>query len=211
VLTEFILSLVQAFLRTGYYLPDHPQAKKAKVGLYNRFKSLFAGRHELTFMLKEMGETQNILVDGPLPETQRLDMLMTKGMAEVYVPRLSNFLERKDLVRLTLKETMSEEEFSRFVDVMSEPSFQTLDSIAKNAFTDRLREMQITHSWWLRCFAVTPRVHLRLMFFLVGGNVFYLFEQEIELIQAVEQAVPREVIDGEIHAPAIGKLNRSCF
>ena len=132
VLTEFILSLVQAFLRTGYYLPDHPQARKAKVGLYNRFKSLFAGRHELTFMLKEMGETQNILVDGPLPETQRLSTLMTKGMAEVYVPRLSKFLERKDLVSLTLKETMSEEEFSRFVDVMSEPSFQTLDSVAKN-------------------------------------------------------------------------------
>ena len=128
VLTEFILSLVQAFLRTGYYLPDHPQAKKAKVGLYSRFMSLFTGRHELSFMVHEMGEKRNILVDGPLPETQHLSTLMTRGMAEVYVPRLSNFLERKELISLTLKETMTEEEFSFFVDVMSEPSFATLDN-----------------------------------------------------------------------------------
>ena len=145
VLTEFILSLVQAFLRTGYYLPEHPESKKARVGLYNRFKSLFTGRHELTFMLKEMGEVQNILVDGPLPETQQLRSLMTKGMAEVYVPRLSKFLERKDLVSLTLKEDMGELEFSHFIDVMSEPSFQTLDSECKNVFVERLRELEITH------------------------------------------------------------------
>ncbi len=145
VLTEFILSLVQAFLRTGYYLPDHPQAKKAKVGLYSRFMSLFTGRHELSFMVQEMGETRNILVDGPLPETQRLSTLMTRGMAEVYVPRLSKFLERKDLVSLTLKETMSEEEFSFFIDVMGEPSFATLDATTKAQFINQLREKQITH------------------------------------------------------------------
>lgn len=145
VLTEFVLSLVQAFLRTGYYLPDHPESKKARVGLYNRFKSLFTGRRELTFMLKETGEVQNILVDGPLPETQHLRSLMTKGMAEVYVPRLSKFLERKDLVSLTLKEDMDEQEFSRFIDVMSEPSFQTLDSEGKNNFVNRLRASAITH------------------------------------------------------------------
>jgi hypothetical protein len=145
VLTEFILSLVQAFLRTGYYLPEHPESKKARVGLYNRFKGLFTGRHELTFMLKEMGEVQNILVDGPLPETQQLRSLMTKGMAEVYVPRLSKFLERKDLVSLTLKEDMGELEFSHFVDVMSEPSFQTLDAEGKNVFVEKLREQEITH------------------------------------------------------------------
>ena len=40
---------MQAFLRTGYYLPEHPQSRMAKAGLYSRFKSLFTGRHELTF------------------------------------------------------------------------------------------------------------------------------------------------------------------
>ena len=143
-LTEFILALGQAFLRTGYYLPDHPQSKQAKVGLHNRFQSLFAGRHELTFMLKEMGEVKNILVDGPLPETQNLSALMTRGMAEIYIPRLAKFLERKDLISLTLKESMGEEEFSHFVDVMSEPSLVTLDADGKTRFMNQLVERGVT-------------------------------------------------------------------
>ena len=40
-LADFLLALIQAFLRTGYYTPDHPQSKKAKVGLYEDFKNLF--------------------------------------------------------------------------------------------------------------------------------------------------------------------------
>jgi HEAT repeat protein len=142
-LTEFILSLVQAFLRTGYYLPDHPRSKDAKVGLYQQFQSLFSGRHELTFIVKETGEVKDVLVDGALPDTQTLRSLMAQGMAEIYVPRLSNFFERKRLVSLTLKERMAEEEFSHFIDVMSEPSFVTLDSEAKELFVTRLREHRI--------------------------------------------------------------------
>ena len=36
VLGDFILGFVQALLRTGYYLPAHPQARKAKQGLIGR-------------------------------------------------------------------------------------------------------------------------------------------------------------------------------
>jgi hypothetical protein len=44
-------------------------------------------------------------------------------MAEMYIPRFAGFLERKDLISLTLKQTMSRKEFAHFVNVMSEPSF----------------------------------------------------------------------------------------
>jgi hypothetical protein len=37
-LAEFLLALIQAFLRTGYYTPDHPESQKAKVGLYENFQ-----------------------------------------------------------------------------------------------------------------------------------------------------------------------------
>lgn len=142
---EFILSFAQALLRTGYYLPDHPQARRAKDGLHRRFQSLFQGRHELTFMVQDLGETKNILVEGALPETQRLNALMAAGMAEVYVPRLAHFLERKDLVSLTLKESMAEEEFSRFIDVLSEPGGGGLDAAGKERFVSHLQESGITH------------------------------------------------------------------
>ena len=142
-LAEFILSFVQAFLRTGYYLPEHPRARQAKEGLYSRFQRLFAGRHELTFFVEDKGETKSVLVDGPLPETQRLSALMPRGMAEVYTPRLARFLERKDLVSLTLKEAMSEPEFCRFVDLMSEPTVAA-DASGHDQFLDRLRSNGVT-------------------------------------------------------------------
>jgi hypothetical protein len=142
-LKEFILSFVQALLRAGYYLPGHPQAKRAKEGLHQRFRNLFTGRHELTFMLQDLGEATSVLVEGALPEPQKLGALMPAGMAEVYAPRLAHFLERKDLVSLTLKESMAEDEFSRFIDVMSEPG-GGLDAAGKEQFLEHLRRSGIT-------------------------------------------------------------------
>ena len=39
--TDFLLHLIQAFLRTGYYTPEHPESARAKEGLYQKFKDLF--------------------------------------------------------------------------------------------------------------------------------------------------------------------------
>lgn len=144
-LAEFILSFAQALLRAGYYLPDHPQAQRAKEGLYQRFRSLFQGRSELTLMLQELGETAGVLVEGALAEPQKLSALMPSGMAEVYAPRLAHFLDRKDLVSLTLKESMAEDEFSHFIDVLSEPGSGGLDAASKEHFLTHLREGGITH------------------------------------------------------------------
>jgi hypothetical protein len=121
-LNDFILHLIQAFLRTGYYTPDHPESKRAKEGLYQLFKDLFKGEDELAFLVREEQEKQEILVEGVLPEAQRLSRMMMKGMGELYVPKFVNYLERKDLINLTLKSQMSQTEFTRFVDIMSEPS-----------------------------------------------------------------------------------------
>jgi HEAT repeat protein len=121
-LSNFILHLIQAFLRTGYYTPEHPESKRAKEGLYDQFKSLFEREDELTFLVREEQERQEIFVEGILPETQRLSRMMLRGMGELYVPKFSHFLERKDLTTLTLKSQMGSTEFIHFVDIMSEPS-----------------------------------------------------------------------------------------
>jgi hypothetical protein len=145
VLGDFILGFVQALLRTGYYLPAHPQARKAKQGLHGRFRSLFHGRHELTFMVHEEDGRKNVLVEGVLAESQKLRALMPAGMAEAYVPRLAHFLERKHLVSITLKEDMGEEEFSRFVDLLSEAGTEVSDPAGKERFVARLREAGVVH------------------------------------------------------------------
>ncbi len=144
-LAEFILSFAQALLRAGYYFPEHPQAQRAKEGLYQRFRNLFHGRNELTLMVQALGETTGVLVEGALPEPQKLTALMPAGMADVYAPRLAHFLERHDLVSLTLNEGMAEDEFSRFIDVMSEPGSEGLDAKGKERFLARLQESGVGH------------------------------------------------------------------
>jgi HEAT repeat protein len=145
-LAEFLLALIQAFLRTGYYTPDHPESQKAKAGLYENFQSLFSQRDELTFLVREELEGKNILIEGVLPEVQDLNGLMVAGMAEMYVPRFAKFLEQKDLISLTLKNAMTQTEFTSFVDVMSEPAFvDTKETGTKEKFSQTLQERNISN------------------------------------------------------------------
>ena len=121
-LSDFLLHLIQAFLRTGYYTPEHPESKKAKEGLYQMFKNLFEHEDEMTFLVREEEKNQEILLEGIFPETQKLSRMMMKGMGELYVPKFAKYLERKELISLTLKSRMGQNEFTQFVDIMSEPS-----------------------------------------------------------------------------------------
>ena len=121
-LIDFLLHLVQAFLRTGYYTPDHPESARAKEGLFQQFKTLFEVEDELSFLVREEQEQKEILVEGLLPEAQKLSRMMIKGMGELYVPKFAQYMERKDLISLTLKSRMGQEEFTRFIDIMSDPS-----------------------------------------------------------------------------------------
>lgn len=121
-LADFILHLIQAFLRTGYYTPEHPESKRAKAGLYQQFRSCLDDKNELTFIAREEEERKEIFIEGIYPEPQKLSRIMARGMAELYIPKLAEYLERKDLISLTLKSRMNQDEFIRFIDLMSEPS-----------------------------------------------------------------------------------------
>ena len=136
-LTDFVLHLIQAFLRTGYYTSDHPESKKAKEGLYQKFRELFEEEDELAFLVREEQAGQEVFVEGVLPEAQKLSRMMMKGMGELYVPKFAKYMERKDLISLTLKSRMKHGEFSSFVDIMSEP---TLVDTRRKQDQDRFAE-----------------------------------------------------------------------
>jgi hypothetical protein len=145
-LADFVLHIIQAFLRTGYYTPDHPESKKAKEGLFQQFMSLFEREDELTFLVREDQELKEIFIDGILPETQRLSRMMMKGMGELYVPKFVNYLERKDLISLTLKSRMEQTEFTQFIDLMSDPLFlETRRKEDKERFISALYRYGITN------------------------------------------------------------------
>ncbi len=131
---EFLLSLIQAFLRTGYYLPAHPESRRAKVGLFDKFHHLTGASGELTLILRGEGTAAAVSVEGLSEQPLKLKDTMLKGMAETYNPRFVHFLARKELVSLSLSARMDEEEFSRFVDLIAEPF---LEEMREHATKDR--------------------------------------------------------------------------
>jgi len=118
---EFIVSFTQALLRTGYYTFDHPESKKARAGLYSKFRELTLEKSEFTFLTQANSEKERIIVEGMLPEACDLSALMLAGMAELYDEKLKDFLANKELVSLTLKQKMQRQEFYDFIEVMSQP------------------------------------------------------------------------------------------
>lgn len=89
-LADFLLALIQAFLRTGYYTPDHPQSKKARIGLYEDFKNLFTQKDELTFLVHDDSEGKKILIEGVLKESHPLGAVMLRGWQRCTPPNLPN-------------------------------------------------------------------------------------------------------------------------
>ena len=143
-LSEFIVSLVQAFLRTGYYTSEHPESEKARLGLYERFTELLLKKGDLTFLAQETQAKKQIFVEGMLSEPCDLKALMLAGMAELYDDKLIAFLDRKELISLTLKQKMAEKEFYDFIDVMSEPILTDIhDKRKRDRFVFYLQEKGI--------------------------------------------------------------------
>lgn len=141
---DFVLSLLQAFLRAGYYLPDHPEARKAKAGLYDKFAELVAAEGELSFMIFEEQGRQGILLEGIVERPLRLSEILLHGVAETYTPHFIKFFERKEIISLSLTSRMGSDEFSQFIDIMSEPAYSSMeDTTAKEQFVRTLRNRQI--------------------------------------------------------------------
>ena len=120
-LADFVLALIQAMLRTGYYAPDHPEAKKSLSGLYEQFAAIIEGHPELTFMLVEKPDEKEISIEGweavPLP----LHRIMIKGMAELFTPKFIDFFKRWNLLSFSIKAETDADDFHSFVELMSQP------------------------------------------------------------------------------------------
>ncbi len=117
---EFILSFIQALLKTGYYTPGHPGAEKAKEGLYLSLMKTLAGRNEITFVSVQEKGLKDVMIDGLFDEPTKLSSLMFKGMAEMYIPKFLEYFERKHLTSFSMKSRITEHEFDNFINIMSE-------------------------------------------------------------------------------------------
>lgn len=85
-----------------------------------------------------------IFVEGVRDAALKLLDIMPAGMAEIYSPRFIQFLGRKEIISLSLSSQMTREEFSGFVNLISEPAAADMKQrAAKDRFLDSLQKAGI--------------------------------------------------------------------
>ena len=118
---EFVMDLTKAMLRSGYYSTDHPEAGGAKRGLYDAFQGCLGESSEIMLTNQETRERSDILITGILEEPVNVRALVGTRMAELFVPKLRDYFNRKGLVSFAIKKRITLEHFEGFVDIMSDP------------------------------------------------------------------------------------------
>ena len=144
-LAAFILSLIQALLKTGYYQSSHPGSTVAKRALYYEWNKLDLADKEISFLIREGAEGEEVFIYGVLSEITSLKTLLAPGMAELFVPKFYQYFTRRHLMSFTIKPAITYEEFEGFVDIMTEipTAFDPSQIIAD--MTDNMVHRQVVH------------------------------------------------------------------
>jgi len=122
---EFIMIWTKAMLRTGYYSPEHPHGAQAKEGLFGEFKRAVANDRELTINIQESLDQYEITVIGILDEPVSAKTVIGPGQAELFVPKIKEYFNKKGLLSLSIRADITHAHFESFVDVMSDPAADT--------------------------------------------------------------------------------------
>ncbi len=134
-LSDFVLSLIQAFLKTGYYRSDHPEARKARAGLYDSLKTFLTGKREISFISSGDVAKPEVYIGGIFDEPVTGTSIMMKGMAEIFVPKFLEYFERKRLSSFSMKAAISEDEFEKFISIMTESPIFDKDTDVQEKLT----------------------------------------------------------------------------
>ena len=118
---EFLMDLTKAMLRSGYYAADHPGSEGAKQGLYEKFQNCLGESRQIEIIKQESREAVDILITGILKEPVNVRILVGTGMAELFLPKLTEYFKRKALVSFAIKNDITPQHFESFVDIMSDP------------------------------------------------------------------------------------------
>jgi hypothetical protein len=158
-LGQFVLSLSQAFSKTGYYRPGQP-TPAARQRLYQEWSQLDKKDREVSLIIDPREKGEGLLIYGILSEGTPLKAIFSEEMGAPFVPKFRDYFDSRRLVGFSLKPEITFEEFSSFIEIMSEPPLPTADrerAIAE--MTEKWIAGQIVHASIVHLesfFAVSP-------------------------------------------------------
>jgi hypothetical protein len=142
---RFIMNLTKAMSRSGYYDPNHASSRTAKKGLYEEFLRIAGGFNEIAFACQKTKDVPDIFITGILDSQVNVRTLVGSGLADLFVPKLSEYCDRKQLLSFAIKKNITEDHFNQFIDIMSDPQVDRDEFSKKGAYlTKALIESGIT-------------------------------------------------------------------
>jgi len=97
------MDLTKAMLRSGYYDAEHPGSEGAKQGLFEKFQNCLGESRQVEITKQETREKVDILITGILEEPVNVRTLVGTGMAELFLPKLTEYFKRTALVSFAVK------------------------------------------------------------------------------------------------------------
>lgn len=142
---DFVIDLIKAISRSGYYDVHHPVSQEVKKGLYDAFKNALGSSAEIMLTCHDVEDQVDIHISGILNEPFNIRKLTHATTSDLFVPKLKDYFERKSLNSFVIKRNITSEHFESFIDIMSEPMADGADTFCLGEYlTKALADQDIT-------------------------------------------------------------------
>jgi len=142
---EFVIDLTKAISRSGYYDAHHPISLEVKKGLFDAFKNALGSSKEIMLTCHDVEDLVDIHISGILEEPFNIRKLTHATTTDLFVPKLKDYFERKNLNSFVIKNHITPSHFESFIDVMSEPIAESTDASQLGEYlTKALADLDIT-------------------------------------------------------------------
>lgn len=148
-LADFSLMLIRSMLQASYYSQDHPAHRRSVLQVFDLMEPLLQDARELTFITTSLSDTEDIQVDGVLPEPVSLRSLLQTSMGEHFVHKFLEYFDRNELVSFAIKRDIERDELDRFMGAAVERRLDIGEDGGKPGkrlpFDEILAQVQVVH------------------------------------------------------------------
>ncbi len=149
-LREFAVELIKTLTTTSIYAEDHPLVRGMVGRPTELFHQLELKQGELSFLSDQAGAAGNDLtIEGFGDDSLSLAQVMRSSMSEHFLGKLKTYFDRNRILSLSIKSSIPDEEFARFVGVMvtrnPEGASNWVEGESQFDFTAALVRRQVVH------------------------------------------------------------------